>query len=96
MTLAPRKAFTSHPTLKKKSLLRELGLPENARWPEAAGRLKTLLVSARRSKDDSLAAILSTVKAYLRKRLPNVCRCGTVIQPRSRQCPLCYQGGRVS
>jgi hypothetical protein len=91
---APLRRPKSCRRLTRTSLLESLNLPITARWPEAAPRIKSLIISARENKDDTTAAWLSYVKAYLRKRLLNVCSCGAVIRPRSRQCMRCFQSRR--
>lgn len=71
-------------------LLRAMGLPRRCRWPQAAKRIKTYLIEARRLEDMDLASELSNVAAFLKRNLPRECAgCGKTIKPQSIKCKAC-------
>jgi hypothetical protein len=78
------------PNCRAKLLLLALGLPKRALWPEAARRIKSLLVRARRDGDIELSVRLSEAKAFLRANLPSQCGgCGKTISAGGVSCKMC-------
>jgi hypothetical protein len=70
-----------------RKVLKVLGVPSNARWPDVAPLIKSRIVSARIAQDDQTASEWSNIKAFLRRNLRSVCAtpgCGAVIKPGTR------------
>lgn len=76
------------PALRRGRILQALGLPRNARWPDASKALKTRLVEARRRGDEEEQRALSLAKAFLRRNLPTECGCGNLVG-RGLRCQVC-------
>lgn len=70
-------------------LLKQLGFPKDATWPDVAPFIKERLILAHRAQDWTQAAIWSRVKSIMWKRLPNICGCGKRITPSSTLCFEC-------
>lgn len=82
--------------LRRYELLRFLGLPYDAKKPDAHKAYKAMLIEARRANDEETQKALSAIWAYLKKRLANLCAgCGVVVSPSSRKCRLCNVTSRV-
>lgn len=83
-----RKKFA--PTLRKKAILRALGLPFSAHWDDAYPKLKDLIIRARLENNDNEAAFLSLVKVFLKKNLYRECyKCKITILGKHRHCKGC-------
>lgn len=78
------------PRFRTKAVLKAIGLPFTAHWPEVSLRIKDLIVSARRANDMEQAAVLSEYKAFLKRNINRDCaRCKKPVAPGSLRCRLC-------
>jgi hypothetical protein len=89
MTTLAKPIFSIRSRWTLKRVLSSLGLPVNARWPEASRRVVDLIIKARKHENEEEAKLLSMVKEFLKRNCYRTCSCGSVIRSPHRKCCLC-------
>lgn len=77
------------PKFRRKSLLKTLGFPFGASWPDVRKSLKSRMVNARKRNDMEEASAISQACVFLKRVLPKKCSCGLVIHKSAVQCKMC-------